>query len=373
MPGSFFVGTLVGHPGDRPLFRGTILRMSPRLSRRDFLKFGGASLAGIAAMPFTRYALSFDDSDVVRVATTSVSVYSSPSDKASITGTWYKDDLVHIYEQVVADEPAYNRIWYRVWGGYMHRARLQRVKTLLNAPLAALPNGERMLAEVTVPFVRPWRRTSAGWQDTLEFRLYYESVYWVEEVLSDGPDGEPWYRVWDDLAGTYFVPGRFLRPIPAEELMPINPEVTDKHIDVNLTTQHLSAYENGKIVFQTNISSGIPYGKTATSVGKFRIDPKTPTKHMGNGNLFAGADDYELPGVPWTSFFTEDGQAFHGTYWHDNFGAPMSHGCINMRTSEAKWIFRWSSPTYFVNQLLDANDAKSREVHGNGTSVETHY
>ena len=51
----------------------------------------------------------------------------------------------------------------------------------------------------------------------------------------------------------------------------------------------------------------------------FRIDPKTPTKHMGNGNLFAGADDYELPGVPWTSFFTGDGQAFHGTYWHENF------------------------------------------------------
>ncbi len=372
MSGSFFV-LLVATPVGHASFQGTILRMPSAFSRRDFLKFGGASLAGLASMPLNRTALGFDDSDVVRVATTSVSVYSSASDKASITGTWYKDDLVHIYEQVVAAEPDYNRIWYRVWGGYMHRARLQRVKTLLNVPLAALPAGQRMLAEVTVPFVHPWRKTNAGWQDTLEFRLYYESVYWVEEIVPDGPDGEPWYRIWDDLAGTYFVPARFLRPIPAEELAPINPEITDKHIDVNLTTQHLSAYENGKIVFQTSISSGIPYGKTATSVGKFNIDPKTPTKHMGNGNLFAGADDDELPGVPWTSFFTEDGQAFHGTYWHDNFGSPMSHGCINMRTSEAKWIFRWSSPTYFVNQLLDANDAKSREVHGNGTSVETHY
>ncbi len=112
---------------------------------------------------------------------------------------------------------------------------------------------------------------------------------------------------------------------------------------MNLTTQRLSAYENGKIIFETSISSGIPYGKTASSVGKFNIDPKTPSKHMGNGNLFAGADDYELPGVPWTSFFTGDGQAFHGTYWHDNFGTPMSHGCINMRTEEARWIFRWSN------------------------------
>ena len=65
---------------------------------------------------------------------------------------------------------------------------------------------------------------------------------------------------------------------------------------------------------------------------------------MGNGNLFAGIEDYELPGVPWTSFFTETGVAFHGTYWHDNFGTPMSRGCINMRIQEAKWLFRLTHP-----------------------------
>ncbi len=320
-------------------------------------------------------ASGFDDSEVVRVATTSVSVYSSPDEKSAITGTWYKDDLVHVYEEVVADEPAFNRIWYRVWGGYMYRGRLQRVKTLLNVPLSAMPEGQRMLAEVTVPFVHPWRKTSEGWQDTLQFRLYYQSVYWIEAVEPQGPDGEPWYRVWDDLAGTYFVPGRFFRIIPPEEITPLNLDIPaeKKHIDVNLTTQRLSAYENSKIIFETSISSGLPFGKTATSVGKFNIDPKTPTKHMGNGNLFAGADDYELPGVAWTSFFTGDGQAFHGTYWHDNFGTPMSHGCINMRTEEAKWIFRWSTPSYDVTKLLDGTDARSREVHGLGTSVEVHY
>jgi L,D-transpeptidase-like protein len=347
--------------------------MSRSFSRRDFLKFGGLSLAGLAFMRATPGSSGFDDSEVVRVATTSVSVYSSPSDKAGITGTWYKDDLVHIYEQVVADEPDYNRIWYRVWGGFMHRARLQRVKTILNIPLDSIPEGQRLLAEVTVPYVHPWRKTNAGWQDTLQFRLYFESVYWIEAIESNGPDGEPWYRIWDDLAGIYYAPARFMRPIPPEELAPISPEITDKRIDVNLTTQHLSAYENGKIVFQTSISSGIPFGKTATSTGKFNVDPKTPSKHMGNGNLFAGADDYELPGVPWTSFFTGDGQAFHGTYWHENFGSPMSHGCINMRTSEAKWIYRWTSPIVNVAGLLDATDARSREMHGLGTAVNVHY
>ena len=348
--------------------------MSFRFSRRDFLKFGGIGIAGLALTPFSPPSSGFDDSDVVRVATTSVSVYSAPTDKSVITGTWYKDDLVHVYERVTASEPTYNPIWYRVWGGYMHRARLQPVKTILNAPLTALPEGQRMLAEVTVPFVHPWRKTGGGWQDTLEFRLYYSSVYWIDSVEPEGPDGEPWYGIWDDLAGTYFVPARFFRPIPAEELTPLSTGVApeNKHIDVNLTTQRLVAYENGNAVLQTNISSGMPYGRTSTSVGKFDVDPKTPSKHMGNGNLFAGIDDYELPGVPWTSFFTPVGQAFHGTYWHDNFGTPMSHGCINMRTEEAKWLFRWSTPSVDLAKLFDATDARGREMHGFGTTVEVH-
>jgi hypothetical protein len=81
---------------------------------------------------------------------------------------------------------------------------------------------------------------------------------------------------------------------------------------------------------------------------------------MGNGNLFAGPEDYELPGVPWTSFFTDSGVAFHGTYWHDNFGTPMSRGCVNMRIEDAKWLFRW------VHPLHTAEGISSR---GHGTSV----
>ena len=65
---------------------------------------------------------------------------------------------------------------------------------------------------------------------------------------------------------------------------------------------------------------------------------------MGDGSLEYGIEAYELPGVPWTCFFTEKGHAFHGTYWHDNFGSPMSHGCINMRNEDAKWLYRWLTP-----------------------------
>lgn len=355
--------------------------MQHRFSRRDFLKLGGLSVAGLAFRQFSPNFIGFDDSDVVRVATKSVSVYSAPSDKSNITGTWYKDDLIHVYQEVSVDEPKLNPIWYRVWGGYVWRGRLQRVETILNLPVSSIPDGTRLLTEVTVPFTQPWRHTKAfGWQQ-LDFRLYYQSTHWIE-ALEDGPDGQPWYRIFDDLAGTYYASALHLRQIPADMFAPISPEVpnANKRIDVNLTTQILEAYEYDKVVFKTNISSGIPGGgssgkglSTTTPEGQWYIIEKMPSKHMGNGNLFAGADDYELPGVPWTSFFTPVGHAFHGTYWHDNFGTPMSHGCVNMRTNEANWIFRWTNPSPDPTNISANYDIGAHGTGGPGTAVTVHY
>jgi len=351
--------------------------MKLKYSRRDFLKLGGLSAASLAFSPMLSARLAgFDDSSVVRVATNSVSVYSEPSDKSRIMGTWYRDDLIHVYEEVVANEPTYNPVWYRVWGGYMHRSRLQRVKNIPNIPLTSIPEGTRRMAEVTVPFTQPSRLTKTRGWETINPRLYYESVHWLEAV-EEGPDGTPWYRIFDELTGIYYAPAPAFRPIPNEELAPISPEVAweDKRIDVNLATQTLSAYEYDKIIFQTNISSGIPAGRTSprelstkTPDGEFHIQEKMPSKHMGNGNLLADADGYELPGVPWTLFFTEAGHAFHGTYWHENYGTPMSHGCVNMRTSEAKWLFRWALPPHTVEAL-----STKYYFRGYGTTVTIHY
>src|SRR5687767_2436747 len=138
-----------------------------RVSRRDFLKLGGLSLGSLAFSPTLTGLSSFDDSFVVRVATNSVSVYSRPSDKSSIVSTWYRDELLHVYEEVTVDEPAHNPVWYRVWGGYVHRARLQRVKILFNETLSSLDvqEGFRRLVEVTIPYTETWRTSNAyGWQ-----------------------------------------------------------------------------------------------------------------------------------------------------------------------------------------------------------------
>jgi len=344
----------------------------PNLSRRDFLKLGGLSLGGLAFSPPLRNLFDFDDSNLVRVATASVSVYKKPTDESSIVSTWFRDELLHVYGEVEADEPITNPIWYRVWGGYIHRARLQRVKVLYNETLAKLDEDLPRLVEVTVPFSQPWRTSKAfGWQQ-LGFRLYYGSVHWVT-AIELGPTGEPWYKVNDDLAGLYHVNPLHVRPIPLEEMAAITPEIPleKKQIEVNLTMQTLTAYEDSKQVLKATISSGIPNGprgadglSTKTPQGEFRIVEKDAAKHMGNGNLFADADDYELPGVPWTSFFTLQGHAFHGTYWHENFGVPMSHGCINMRTEDAKWLYRWALPKHEMGKHAN---------RGYGTLVQIYY
>jgi hypothetical protein len=346
--------------------------MSP-LSRREFLKLGGLSLGTFAFSPSLGDFNTFDDSFLVRVATNSVSVYSKPSDKSAIVSTWYRDELLHVYGEEKVGEPAHNPVWYRVWGGYIHRARLQRVKVLYNKTLPSLEvdEGFRRLMQVTVPFTEPWRTSKAyGWQK-LGFRLYYGSVHWAE-AIEEGPQGEPWYRIYDDLTGfPYHVDPLHFRPIPLEQQAPISPNVSDKRIEVNLTTQSLIAYEGDTEVLKTTISSGILNGprgadglSTKTPQGEFRILDKMPNKHMGNGNLFADADDYELPGVPWTLFFTAQGHAFHGTYWHENFGVPMSRGCINMRTDEAQWLFRWALPEHQIGRTVN---------RGYGTPVQIYY
>ena len=361
--------------------------MQTGFSRRDFLKLGGLSLAGLAFRGFTPETSGFEDADLVRVATDSWSVYSSPSLDSPITSTWYRDDLIHVYKSITtppptpapgeAAQPHPNPVWYRVWGGYMWRARLQRVRTSFNVPLstipqAGIPGGRGVLGEVTVPWTNPWRFSKTyGWEQ-LEWRLYSESVHWIDSIDDGPPEMETyqgaWYRIWDHIASfPYFVPAMHLRPILPDEYSAISPEVPwdKKRIDVNLSAQTLTAYEYDAAVFKTMIASGIPSSETTTHVGSFRITEKLPSEHMGEANIYQAVDDYVLAGVPWTSYFTGDGQAFHGTFWHENYGSPMSHGCINMRPSEALWIYRWATPEHGDNSYVTKP--------GRGTAVEVHF
>lgn len=330
--------------------------MEQALSRRSFLKISTLALTSLAFQP-ARALLPPDDLEepfgIGRVTTKAIRIYAEPNHKSDPVRWARRDDLLDIIAEVQSSfGPASNPRWYRVVGGYAHSAYLQRVeRATLNAPLHALTE-ERQLAEVTVPFVRSLRFTkSAGW--TPLYRLYFTSVHWITH-LEEGPDGEPWYGITDDrLRVVHFVPASHLRPIPAEELTPLSPEVPaqEKRIELSIARQTVTAYESGQIVFQTSVSTGRPsYGPspngipTDTPTGRFTISVKTPSRHMGDGQLTSDIEAYELPGVPWVSFFHHTGVGFHGTYWHDNFGARMSAGCVNMRNEEAKWLYRWTTP-----------------------------
>lgn len=119
-----------------------------------------------------------------------------------------------------------------------------------------------------------------------------------------------------------------------------------KTIHVDLTNQRLYAYEGDRLVYNFLVSTG-KWGRTPT--GTFNIWAKYRFIKMSGGST-ALRTYYYLPNVPYTMFFSNSavpsskGFALHGTYWHDNFGHPMSHGCVNMKTPEAGIIYNWSSP-----------------------------
>lgn len=120
------------------------------------------------------------------------------------------------------------------------------------------------------------------------------------------------------------------------------PTTTEKWIDVDLSDQRAVAYEGTRPVRAFVISSGLP--GTPTVKGTFRIWVRTRVQTMSGGSL-AGGNYYSLPNVEWVQYFHGD-YAFHGAYWHNNFGQPMSRGCINMRNEDAEWLFKWAMPEY---------------------------
>jgi hypothetical protein len=114
----------------------------------------------------------------------------------------------------------------------------------------------------------------------------------------------------------------------------------EKWLDINLSRQTLVAYVEDRPVYATAISSGKEGYET--KAGIFRIYWKVTETDMKNE---VGADEqYLASSVPWSMFFWK-GQALHGAYWHDDFGTPKSHGCVNLAPQDARYLFDWSSPS----------------------------
>jgi hypothetical protein len=275
----------------------------------------------------------------------------------------------------------HNPTWYRIADGYIYSSWVQPVEYRFNRPLTRVES-PGMLAWVTVPYTD--LRAHPDPSLPRSYRIYYDAIFRVVDVqvTSDEPpllppDAPPcssaalpgedvlqsrcasaggaggalggaskkprqvWYGLRDGLTwgGVYWARAEHLRIIPPEELTPLSPEVEDKRILINLSKQRLTCFEGQDAVFETRLSSGM--AGMATPQGTHRVLQKMHTTRMTGG---VGSGYYDLPGIGFTTYFTATGVAIHGTYWHNDYGRPRSHGCVNTPTAAAQWIYRWTRP-----------------------------
>jgi hypothetical protein len=268
----------------------------------------------------------------------------------------YEDAVLPWIREVVGRRPyRRNQRWVETPQGYIWAPYLQPVVNKPNKPSNHLPTssiGPGFWAEVTVPYVDiilanpPLRSPGLKEDDTPRF--YFSQVLWIDQLKQDA-QGQVWYRVNErySYGDIFWARAEAFRPLTADEVSPIHPEAENKRIVVNIARQTLSCFEGKTEVYFAQVSTGIQEdmnGKTTewgTPLGKRPIWRKLISVHMSGGTTGGG---YDLPGVSWTSLFEGNGVAIHSTFWHNNFGEQMSHGCVNAAPEDAKWIFRWTDP-----------------------------
>lgn len=331
------------------------MSLSRLISRRNVLKMAGASAAALAVLPHTHQTHLFANglefnldktpvpgeppTPLGRVADWQVQIRTEPKKGAELVRNAKRDELLFLEEQVEGEAVmAHNKIWYKLEDGFVYSSFVQPVLQQLNTPEPEKA-GESFWGEVTMPFADA--RVSPDVNARRSARLYYTSVYRVTEA-QQGSDGAWWYRLTDGVVfnpNGPFIPATHLRRFDPSELTPIHPEVENKRIEVDVTKQMLTAYEGDTPVMTSRTATG--YGSFQTPKGTFKIIRKRVSSRMIGGS---GSDAYDLPGVPFPSYFTVSAVAFHGAYWHNDFGRRRSHGCVNTPAEVARWIWRWTMP-----------------------------
>ena len=164
-------------------------------------------------------------------------------------------------------------------------------------------------------------------------------------------DGIKWYRVsfkdeWlrypERVGDEWYVAAEYTRSFSdegvKEETASTTP--TTKRIVVDLSDQKIYAYDDEDLFMEESMSAGLQATKTPR--GNFTIYRKSPTRYMQGPIPGISEKAYDLPGVPWDLYFTEQGAVIHGAYWHDHFGTPWSNGCVNLSPPLAEKLYRWA-------------------------------
>jgi hypothetical protein len=323
--------------------------LDPQITRRDFLKLVSTGTLAFALKDLrVDRALAASLPKQGRITYSGIPLYDRPSFQANQLHLFGTDQVIEITgldENGDENGNPFNKSWYQVNGeGYTYSGWIQPVETNYQKPIFNIPE-KGQVGEITVPFCVTKKAPYVYAENA--YRIYYGSTHWVKRVVVTRDEKSIWYEIYDShLKKFFYVPSHDMRLIPNDELTLLSPEVPQeqKRIVVDLSTQLVTAFEGEKLVFSERCSSGVK--GTETPKGEFRTYHKGPSVHMTNeGDALENESVYSLPGVPWCSFFTSIGNAFHGTYWHNDYGRPRSHGCVNIPSAASKFLYRWTLPT----------------------------
>jgi len=355
--------------------------MPGTLTRRQLLKLIAASTAA-AALSRTfharaRYPIPPEPGDesntdvyaLMGRAIQSLAFYQEPSTSAERLATRSRDESFSIIGETRAPFSAHNDLWYKTTLGYVHSAWVLPVRVYPPQPFIRDVGEWGFWGEVSQIYTEAYAEPHL--QARRIYRFYGGTVYHVVDTYED-EQGTGWYKVFDEFPAQdppyQWMLARDVRRIPRAEMAPIHPFAGQKRIEVDLGQQRLTCYEGERPVFTTLVASGVGIQQVqseverdgakvletldvdlATHTGEVSVLLKQPSRHMTNrpmkpGDSLPPVEIFDLPGIPWNTFFDPTGTAIHGTYWHNDFGVPRSHGCLNASCDAARWIYRWTYP-----------------------------
>jgi hypothetical protein len=286
------------------------------ISRRDFLRLCGATMAGAAFPPVTTMRAGREKPASAVFwgrALTEIIVRAAPRPDAAPVRTVHPDRVLTLTGAVAG--------WFKAEDGYVLARDVQPMVPYARPEVVTRVEGEGFWAEVIAPVTvaRRWCLPDGP----AVGRLGYGAVLRVVDVQEDDW-GNVWYR---DGEGGFWVQGLHVRRLdPAEDLAPLHPGAPDKHLFVDLARCYLTARERGRTVLTAPVSPGkVGQGISGLEV---EVTGKRPSLPLPG-----------RPGTPWG--VKAGGLALHGAYWHNSFGEPREDGLVALAPAVAWWVYRW--------------------------------
>lgn len=239
----------------------------------------------------------------------------------------------------------------------------------LKADRASAFHGAELPAEVSLPVAFPVADVTQAYRVTKSGLEKMGPVPRRKMVALTGKVREAFGARLVETADGSYLRSQDLKVAAAPSALPWFATGSTRWIDLSILSQTLVLYEGSRPVYVTLVSSGRdglgdPKETYSTPTGTFRIYQKHVTTTMDSS---VADSEYELRDVPWVMYF-QGGYALHAAYWHDDFGRPRSHGCVNLAPIDARYVFNWSLP----DVPADWHASYSGSVMGTGTLVHIH-